>query len=284
MDLTQSQYINVNSSDNKTHYHIKHPLFSAVISGFGAQLLSFTPAQQLDLLWLSNSAVLDGTAAIRGGIPICWPWFGPAPEKFAGQSQHGYLRSLHWQLSNYVESEQQVALTFELQQPEFIEDKLGLKAKIVFVLSSAAEVQIVSTNIGEQPFELSQAIHTYFNVGSIDDTQIDDLAGVSYFDKLANNKLLQQNGTLDIDQALDRIYLFDQPELNVKTKDRTIKVSGENHDSVIVWNPGEEGAKAIKDFDDDRYQQMLCVEMGVTQGHKLQVGETYTLSQKFSLR
>ena len=281
MDLSQSQYIQTIESDGQKLYKVIHPKFNAEISSFGAQLVSFVPDKQDDLLWLSKSAVKDSSKAIRGGVPICWPWFGPAPIAFAGEPQHGYLRNLYWSVNKFEETEQNVTIELELDKPEQIKNNFGLDAKIRFILSDSAEVQIVTTNVSDKIFELSQAIHTYFNVLDITKTSISSLVGSKYIDKLSNSKICYQTSDLTVDSAMDRIYLYDKPQLEIETQQRVISIKGKGHDSVIVWNPWQESAKSMPDFDDNGYQQMLCVEMGLTQGYELRIGEPYVLSQTF---
>ena len=96
--ITNSAYLSYKSNKNQTLFILKHPLFSATISEFGGQLLSFEPTDAQQLIWLSDSAKLDGSKPIRGGAPICWPWFGSAPVKFEGEPQHGYARNLYWEI------------------------------------------------------------------------------------------------------------------------------------------------------------------------------------------
>lgn len=284
MDLKNSLYIQCITKNEQTFYQINHPAFKANISAYGAQLLSFEPNDQQDLLWLSNSAVQDGSKAIRGGVPICWPWFGPASGKFEGEPQHGYLRNLNWRISSIDENAEGVTIEFELQRPEKIV-QLGLAVKIIFILNAQAEIKIVTTNLNKEAFELSQAIHTYFNVEDIETTSIASLKGCLFLDKLVQseqeNQTYEQSSELTVNSAMDRVYIYNKPKLEITTDTRTIKVEGEGHDSVIVWNPWAESAQSMADFDDSGYKQMLCVEMGLTQGYLLNPGDTYVLSQRF---
>lgn len=263
-------------------YHIKHNKFEAKISRFGGHVLSFIPNGQSDVLWMSNSAVLDGSVAIRGGIPLCWPWFGAASGENAREPQHGYARILPWQFELESFDEQSVRLTATPIDTENKLAKFNLKLKLILVLDSHLNIQLQTTNISEKPVELSQAIHTYFDVNEIEPTQLFGLEGTDYLDKLQDNQQTQ-SGAISITEETDRVYLTNTPEVKLDSANHGVNIGGSGHDSMVVWNPWINKAKAMKDFDDLGYKHMICVEMANTQGLTVSAGDTVTLSQQISV-
>ncbi|MBU2882183.1 D-hexose-6-phosphate mutarotase [Psychrosphaera sp. B3R10] len=268
----------VKNKDASDIFDLVHPRFTAQISKFGGHLLAFKPTNQEQWLWLSTSAKLDGSKPIRGGVPLCWPWFGPATGEFEGEPQHGYIRSLDWELI-LVEGDDK-ALTVRLSpiMPSELKERLGLDVFVEYKFSNKLKISLVTTNVSETPRPLSQAIHTYFRVDDIHNTEIIGLDNCQFVDKLTKESK-QQVSDIKIDQSVDRVYVTDQPDLSCKTNTTTRLISGAGHDSIVVWNPWKELAKDIPDFDDNGYLNMVCIEMANTQGFILAPGKTHKLKQ-----
>ncbi|GHB75485.1 D-hexose-6-phosphate mutarotase [Psychrosphaera saromensis] len=278
-----SQYITKATIDDGVSYQINHPKFSARITELGGQLISFTPQGKADVLWLSDSCPLDGSKPIRGGAPICWPWFGPASGLYAGEPQHGYARSVNWKLEHFEESEHAVELVLSPQLPKTLADSLGLSLKMRYVFTDNVEIELITKNTSTTPQKLSQAIHTYFAVDNIDDSQIIGLDEISYIDKLSHDRKTKQNGPVIINKHTDRIYLTAQDKVSLLNSNRKLDIVGEGHDSVVIWNPWQQNAKNMTDFDDLGYKKMVCVEMANTQGLVLEVNSCHSLKQKITL-
>ncbi|MGL5948583.1 MAG: D-hexose-6-phosphate mutarotase [Aeromonas sp.] len=253
----------------------------ADISLFGGHVLHYQRHNQAPLIWLSDSAVLDGSKAIRGGIPICWPWFGPAPAHVGAEKPaHGFARTSQWQLDAAFEEAHgtRVHLSlcandatralwpheFTLELDVLIGDKLSLV--------------LTTTNTGDTPLTFGGALHTYLAVAAIHATQVSGL-GVPYADKLTGSDGTQQ-GALTFTGALDRIYTAPSALVTITDTARSIRVQNGHHDSVVVWNPWANGAKAFADMPDDGYLSMLCVEAALTApaGVTLAADEEYSLS------
>lgn len=266
-----------NKVGENTLLTINHSRFSAQLSLYGAQLLSFVPTDNKDRLWLSDTAVLDGSKPIRGGVPICWPWFGPSVEK--GLPQHGYARTAHWQITETTENNESVCLTLTPVDSSAIL-KLPLQLTVRITLSDTAQIELITTNKSNEPQPLSQAIHSYFYCPSIiEQTKLVGLENTEYADKLTN-ETKQQLGSVTINTSADRVYLSRTSQLELQGQGDKLVISGENHDSVVVWNPWL-GAKDMADFDDEGYKHMLCVEMANTQGLTIAPEQSFTLVQRF---
>ena len=262
---------------------LNHPKFTAEVCLFGGQLLSFAPKAHGEVLWLSNTAILDGSKPIRGGVPICWPWFGPALGVNAGKAQHGYARAVDWRVESVIESPEKVEVVLAPNFSEQLSKEIGLTLKARFLFSESVEIQLVSENNGSASRPLSQAIHSYFNVADIDNTQLTGLEGTDYFDQLTRENKKQQ-GEISIEQACDRIYYTKTAEVELISSLRSLKIEGCGHESIVVWNPWQQGAKNMADFDDTGFKQMLCVEMANTRDLVIAPGETHLLSQKISIQ
>ncbi|NJM95349.1 MAG: D-hexose-6-phosphate mutarotase [Acaryochloridaceae cyanobacterium CSU_5_19] len=189
----------------------------ARISVYGAQVLSFCPAQQSeDLLFLSQQALYQPGKAIRGGIPICWPWFGPDPEGL-GRASHGFARDRIWQVLNTAApSRAETVVTLGLtDSPETRAIwphpfELTLEVTVGETLTLA----LVTRNRGQAALTLSQALHTYFRVGDLEGARLWGLEKETYLDKLDGGACKQQVGVVAIREECDRIYTHTAPTLD----------------------------------------------------------------------
>lgn len=237
----------------------------ASISLLGAQLLSYCPVTtEQDLLFVSRQAYFQQGKAIRGGVPVCWPWFGPDPEQ-RGRPSHGFVRNRDWEL---LETEARAdGSTRVLLGMRDDDDSRALwphafSLQLEVCVGTTLELALVTQNLGEVPISITQALHAYFRVGDVREAQVLGLAGHDYIDKLNDGARAVQSGPINVDGPIDRIYLdstdtliIDDPRLG-----RGIYIEREGSRSAVVWNPWVEQAHAMHDFADDEYLQMICVE------------------------
>lgn len=273
----RTTYLKTETVNDQVVYKINHPKFSALIAQFGGQLLSFKDNSDNEWLWLSDSAVLDGSTAIRGGTPICWPWFGPSSNP--SLPQHGFARILKWDLISCEEDSSTVVVQLNCQLSHADIDLSSLSVVVEYILGDTITINVHTQNLTNKTLHLSQAIHTYLNVTSITETSVIGLDDICYIDKLNDDIESSHSDNLIINKHIDRVYKTDTNNTLVEAPDATYKITGDGHDSIVIWNPWQTLAKNMKDFDDLGYTQMLCVEMANTQD--LQVGPkgSYTLSQ-----
>ncbi|UWZ92744.1 D-hexose-6-phosphate mutarotase [[Pasteurella] aerogenes] len=224
---------------------LQHTLGEAEISLQGAQLLRWCPkSAQQNILWLSEIEPFAAGKAIRGGIPICYPWFGPIKEPM-----HGYARIRLWQLSDYQIDEQKVRLDFSL----FSSDNL-IEAKLTIIFTEQCELRL--THYGNEPAQA--ALHTYFNIGDIVPVQIEGLPTQCF------NKLTEQQEKVPsprtISENVDCIYQI-QPPVTQKIVDptfnRTIQIEQLEASNTVLWNPWH---KPTSNMSENGYQTMVCVE------------------------
>jgi glucose-6-phosphate 1-epimerase len=230
----------------------------------GAHVMDWAPTKSLPVIWLSKGAKFVPGKSIRGGVPVCWPWFGPhaSDSKLPG---HGYARTVMWEL---VKAEQfrddRTQLTFRLIESDTTRAQWPHNTPVenIITVGPSLEVALVTRNAGSAPVTIGDAFHTYFHVGDIREARIHGLGGCPYLDKVDGGKKKQQTGAVTIGEEVDRIYLdstadvlIDDPVLK-----RRIRIAKHNSRSTVVWNPWTEKAAKMGDFGDNGFLNMVCVE------------------------
>lgn len=235
----------------------------AVIALRGAQVLSWRPAGQDEALWLSPVARLDGEKAVRGGIPVCWPWFGPHP-KDPTASAHGFVRTQMWDVVATEASAGSSRLTLAFEAGlEMIHAWRGhARLALTVDLGERLALSLATENRGTTPLELSEALHTYFAVGEIARVSVRGLEGHDYIDKLDRDLEKPQGGPILIDREVDRIYLGPAPKITIEDRSlaRRIAIRSEGSGATIVWNPWIDKAARLGDMGADGWRRMLCIE------------------------
>ena len=244
--------------------HISNKLATASLSLQGAHLISFQPQAQQPLLWLSEEVIFAQKKSIRGGIPICWPWFGPHPSNSALPA-HGYARTHDWQLLRITSlPDGRTQLEFELgyshESKQFFPAALQLRYTVT--VGQSLELTLTTTNLSTSTITLSQALHTYFRVGDIEDVNIQGLDACEYIDKVNNDRHLVQHGNIKIGAEVDRIYLRTPRRMEIcdSRLQRRICITSRGSQSAIVWNPWIEKSSRLGDMGHNGYRSMLCLE------------------------
>lgn len=218
------------------------------------------------MIWLSHAARFAIGKSIRGGIPVCWPWFGPHGTDPSFPA-HGFARTLPWQV---VETrglaEGATRLGLQLPQSDvtrqFWPDPSQLELR--FTVGRTLEIELVTRNTGTMPITIGEALHTYFTVSDIRRIRIHGLEGCAYLDKVEQGRRRRSSGPVTISAETDRVYLattadcvIDDPGL-----ERRIRISKGGSRSAVVWNPWGEKAARMGDMGEDGYLSMVCVESG----------------------
>ncbi|MBE9033382.1 D-hexose-6-phosphate mutarotase [filamentous cyanobacterium LEGE 11480] len=236
----------------------------ATISVYGGQVLSFQPTgEAADVMFLSDKAYYAEGKAIKGGIPICWPWFGPDPEG-KGRASHGLMRNRMWQVISTaaVADGTQVILGLSDSAETQAIWPQSFKFSIEITVSDTLKVELVTVNTGDQAFPITQALHTYFTIGDIAQTKVIGLGGTEYLDKVDGGKQKAQTGDISISSEVDRVYLNVAPQLTIDdgALGRKINIASTGSKTAIVWNPWSEIAANMADLDDADYKRFVCVE------------------------
>ncbi len=231
-------------------------------------------------LFLSSKALLDGSKSIRGGVPVCWPWFGAwrGAGNAHGMPAHGYARTRNWQLVSLVDYIDGTEVVLELPDTNGPGFDGSAQLKLVINVGEKLDLQLVTTNQGTQPFSLGAALHSYFAIDDIGSTTLHGLSG-TYSDKTLNWAMLPTPSPYRFAAETDRIHLQAATVAEIVGGHHTTIVESAGHDSVVVWNPWENGSKAFADLTADDYRRFVCVETALTQGFTLEPGQQHCLRQ-----
>ena len=263
---------------------------TAIISLFGGQVLSYHPKKQTkDVLFLSDIATRDVGKAFRGGIPICWPWFGNDTSGF-GRPAHGFARNLPWKKLNTINNKDgSTSVKLRLTNTE---ETLAIwphefELIIEITVGEQLTVALTTKNNDTRDIVISQALHSYFNVGDISQVSVSGLDEINYLDKLESYLLQQQNGDVVIEQEVDRVYQNAPRAVKLvdKSLNRTINIKSQASNSTVVWNPWQENCAKFSDLSVDDYQHFLCIENAnvFEDSVSIAAGESHTLTAIFNV-
>lgn len=235
-------------------FELHHPLFDAFILKQGAQLIHFQPRGSEPLLWSASLATFEKGKAFRGGIPLCWPWFGKA-----GTPSHGFARIVEWEMVHYTESKESISLIFALRDTPATHLIWPYAFTTRLEMNLGRDITLVLRVNAEQ--ESTAALHTYFACKNIDDVVIIGLGNTTYSDALQEGlSCRSEDAVLQIIHSIDRIYTEPKCLTVFKENERIINITHENHSDVVVWNPWKEGAEKLADMQQSDYKKMLCIE------------------------
>jgi glucose-6-phosphate 1-epimerase len=232
----------------------------------GAQVLSFVPRADQEWLWVSERANFVVGKALRGGIPVCFPWFGP----HAGRPDlpaHGFARTRPWRVSK-IEALDAARVRAEL---ELSSDADTLRvfphaftARLAITAGDALELAFHVANTGDAPFPFEVALHTYFAASAASAVGLEGLGGAAFVDKVAGGVLRQQDQSpIRFEGEVDRVYDSGGPVTIVDpTRVRPIHVESTGAASTIVWNPGVAKTATLADMTPDGFEGFVCVETG----------------------
>ena len=263
----------------------------ATISTYGGQVLSYRPvSEDEDLLFLSARARYEVGTAIRGGIPVCWPWFGDDPEG-QGRPPHGFVRNRQWTVTA-TESLLGGATKVTLGLVDTDETRTiwphPFRLTIMITVGDSLRLELVMRNPGKESLTISQALHAYFHVGDISMVRVLGLDGVDYVDKVDDFAEKTQAGAVVVNGEIDRIYTGVAGELVVDdvSLGRKIRIGLAGSSTAVVWNPWAERAAAMSDLADDDYKKMICVEAANAGRETAEVpaGGEYRLSAEYSVQ
>lgn len=251
---------------------------TARISLLGGQVLSFKPRHdQRERLFVSDKAHWDGSKPVRGGIPVCWPWFG-AHGGNASHPAHGFVRTRTWKFVSNEDHDDHVRIV--LEAPDTVHPGFAGVAGLTLEVLVGRELtlKLHSSNRGTAPCKLTMALHTYFKITDVRNCELQGLRG-SYSDKTLNWAMGDTPQPYRFVAETDRIHLHAAPELRIVEAACATTIRSAGHDSVVVWNPWSTGVGNFADMSSAGWMEMLCVETAVTQGLELAPGQTHTLAQ-----
>ncbi|AXR06828.1 D-hexose-6-phosphate mutarotase [Salinimonas sediminis] len=278
--MSIAKSIEVSESSGITFLDIDNSLATARISLFGGHILSFIPkSDNKERLWLSPHAVLNGDKPIRGGIPVCWPWFSDDHGREKGAlPSHGFLRSQVWQLKA---SEDNAAGTTIYLAPSFTRAdgfEYDCQVTLKVTVGQSLQVELITQNTGLVAFSFNTALHTYFQVDDINHVELTGISG-DYKDKTDNWAVKQTPAHYTVTGETDRIHMTAAAQVAINERSVAVtRVDSQGHDSLVVWNPWQ-GAASIADMDAFGYKHMLCVETACTGDIQVAPGGQHILTQ-----
>ena len=235
---------------------IDHPACHAVFSRQGAQLLHFQPAG--DKPWLWCAAHWPQAGAIRGGVPVCWPWYGRHPGEGVWPA-HGWARLIDWKLLQSHEDDEGVSLHWRLQLWDW---QVDLHAR----LGARLTLELVTEHQDSEPCQVSQALLAYWRIGDVGEVSLSGLEGLEGYDRLSRTAC-KQRGKLRVDGGCERVFASTGTlRLDDRAWERSLAMdTGQNQDTT-VWHPG---GRPLIGVAGSETQGFVCVESATSRSHPL---------------
>lgn len=233
---------------------------TAIVTRYGAQVLSWTTPDGKEQLFLSERARFGGGASIRGGVPICFPQFsgmGPLPK-------HGFVRTMQWtpvaQTVNGNRTMAKLAVTDDAASRAAWPHRFRCELE-VSIEDSRLDVALAVSNLGDAAFDFTGALHTYLSVGDVEQVTLHGLTGVAYRDAANGNVIATETASLlGIRGEVDRVFHDASQPVTLAEGPRKLVIGNEGFADAVVWNPGEKLCATLTDMAPDGFRRMLCVE------------------------
>ena len=229
----------------------------------GGHVTSWSPTGSGEGLYLSPNSLFQDGRAIRGGVPVCFPWFGDKADDKSAPA-HGFVRTKAWELASIEQSEPDVVVTMSTQSGDdtrkwWPHDFL-LTCRATF--GAQLKIELIVTNPGSARFAFEEALHAYFAVGDAESSAVHGLDGTRYIDKTDRFTEKSQTGDVILAAETDRVYLATEGEVELSDPvgKRGIRVEKGNSRTTVVWNPWSEKSGALKDLGAGEWKHFVCIE------------------------
>ncbi|CAA6803638.1 MAG: Aldose 1-epimerase family protein YeaD [uncultured Sulfurovum sp.] len=248
--------------DNGFEYlEVQNEHAEAKIALQGAHIFHYQTKGEEPLLWLSEKAYFQEGKAIRGGVPICFPWFGP--HKYdATLPQHGFARNQEWSyMAKYELSDGATHVQLMLTPNEETRALWEYNFVLVYdvIVGKELTLELTTINSDTEPFDVTQALHTYLNVSDIENVSVQGLEETVFYNSL-DGSLEKQQSAVTIKEEVDRVYFDGSSKVTLEDKEREIILNQSGSNSLVVWNPWKEKSETMADMSNDGYKTMLCLE------------------------
>ena len=271
---------------------ISNKYASAKITTNGAHIFEYTPVGEKNLLWVSKKAFFVPGKPIRGGVPVCWPWFGAS--LIEGRPGHGFVRVEEWQISDIAElpsGATKLVFTLDSDMKHFAMADFPFTVNMIFTIGKELEMTLVMVNKGTEPVKIGCALHTYFAISDINKVVVTGLDKCHYFDHKVGAPRFEgnyQEGDVKVTSEIDNVYFpaSGTTEIVDPGWGRIITIEKSGSDSTVVWNPWVEKATTMEDYAPEEYQEMICVESANAKCDPriLLPGVPHQISQKIGLK
>lgn len=267
-----------------TYVEVNNKVASAKIALQGAHIFEYKCQDKKEILWLSPTSFFQEGRAIRGGIPICWPRFGVLDKSMPA---HGFSRTAAFELMHVKEIDDNTTeVTLRLRDTKESREIWDYKFEldVVFVVGDTLSVKMISRNLDDKEFMITQALHTYLGVSDIDDVKISGLEEKVYIDTLTDTNILQKSVVV-INSECDRVYLNTDKELFLVDKEKTISLNAVGSKSTVVWNPWMTKGSNMSGMRADAYKEFVCIETAnaFDDFRIIKAGKSHTLGVTLSL-
>ena len=261
-----AQGVSFSMQDHIMLINVENKFAKAVLTTHGASVLSYIPKGGKDLLWVSPTAIYNGEKPVRGGVPVCWPWFGAAKQE--GLPAHGFVRNHVWRLDHVANLDSgvtEIVLSFGTTEASlalwphqfYLELRIEVGEKLTMSLST--------TNKNEYDIEITEALHTYFAVSESAGLLISGLENGTEHNTLQKPPHVSKREQLiTLAPPMDSVFTNQTDDIvihDVKTR-RNILIEKQSSASAIVWNPGPEIIKGFADLLEQAWSEFVCVEVG----------------------
>jgi glucose-6-phosphate 1-epimerase len=255
---------------------INTPLAQAEIYLHGAHVTRFQPHGQKPMLFMSGKSWFEPGKPIRGGVPICFPWFGPRQDGRQGPA-HGFARLVEWELTGAeTASDGAVEIGFRFVSNAATREhwdgdfEMNYRVRV----GAALGLELLVRNTSSQPIRIEEALHTYLAVSDVRQVSIEGLAGTTYSDRVGTpHTATEGTAPIRITAETDRVYMDTRSTCVVHDPGwlRRLVVEKTGSETSVVWNPWIAKAKAMPDFGDDEWPAMLCIETCNVRGHAVAI-------------
>ena len=262
---------------------------SAEIYLHGAQVTSWQPAGAAEAIFLSACSHWQVGRAIRGGIPICFPWFRAKADN-AQAPAHGFVRTREWRLDSVTTEEDVAAIVTCSTESDALTcrwwpHEFRLVHRVT--IGRTLRLELTATNTGAALLSFEEALHTYFRVGEARNVRVRGLDQAMYLDNTDGNREKIQSGDVVFVGAADKAFLnaHGAVELVDPATHRALRTDKENSATTVVWNPWQQGAASLADLGDDEWRTMACVEASNILGSAVPLapGQQQTMRATLSL-
>ena len=242
------------------YLELENELCKAKIALQGAHLFSFDPKSQKPIIWLSEKSHFKLGSAIRGGIPICWPWFGDHSDD-STLPKHGFARTslFDYEILKDEKALSQIKFVLKSSKSSLTLWPYAFELNVIFTLCDTLHIELNTKNCDEKSFSITQGFHTYFKVSNVQKTSILGIENKTYLDFLVKKDFVQDR-PLVIDKEVDRIYKAISNDIEIVDGKTQINIKTRGSNSTVIWNPWIEKSKTMSDMSIDSYKNMLCIE------------------------
>jgi len=256
----------------------------------GSHVMAWQPKHAADpVLWLSEKARYVHGRSIRGGVPICWPWFGPHPTDSA-LCPHGFARVMPWQVIESDTLEDGTThLVLQIIHTPIAQKQLSYPYALTLTIDigETLKIALATTNRGNHPFVIGEAFHTYFQISDIKNIDITGLEDSEYADKLIGYERYTQQAAITFDGEFDRVYANNKAGCVIEDRGlkRTIRIAKTGSNTTVIWTPWEEKAHEMADIGaGDSWRHMICVESANAMENMVMISpnQTHVLAVEYS--